>query len=341
MKVLVHYQPNPVLDNFEGARLRKTIKGALEVLSIQYAESLIDNFDIAHFLYPVDDDVITELKERNIPVVVSALYCEDDPSASYIEFKNKDGNKKYSIKSRFIKFLDKADLILVPSESAKKFLKDEDITPRIEVCPAGVNFSRFDFSKDDEKEIFYRYFSIDKNKKLALAVGDCSGEIDGLNAILMAANVCEDVNFFYITKSEHGFRMDMSTKRQIKKLPRNCRVANRVPDDVYRSALLNADVYLHPGYKPAGVVSVIEAMAAKCQLIIRQQDLLDDIAIDQETAYVASYSETLSGIIKDYFEGKIKPTIDKAYKFAKTNDIKKTGKALLGYYQELLKQGRK
>ena len=73
-----------------------------------------------------------------------------------------------------------------------------------------------------------------------------------------------------------------------------------VPDDIYRSILINANVYLHPGYKPAGLISVFEGMAAKCQLIMRKQEMIDEVAIDRETAYVASYSETLVGIIKDY-----------------------------------------
>ena len=31
MKVLVYFQPNRKYDNYEGARMRKTIKGALEI----------------------------------------------------------------------------------------------------------------------------------------------------------------------------------------------------------------------------------------------------------------------------------------------------------------------
>ena len=82
-------------------------------------------------------------------------------------------------------------------------------------------------------------------------------------------------------------------------------------------------------------------MAAKCQLITRKQDLLDELAIDQETAYVASYSETLSGIIKDYFEGKLKPTIDKAYKIVSKHDIKVFRDNLVQHYQKLIDEFRR
>ena len=337
MKAFVHFQPNPAYDNFEGARLRKSIKGALEILEIPYTISLMDDFDIAHFIYIEDDNVIEELKERNIPIVVSALYCEDDPCASYIEYKNKDGERIYVVKPKAVKFLNSVDLVLVPNQPAKEILVNAGVSTRIEMCPTGVNFSRFDFSRDDEKELFYRYFSCEQGKKIALAIGDCSDEIDGLSVVGKAAQICKDVNFYYFVKNEHGNKLSWKNRRAIAKLPHNVIFANLVPDDIHRSALLNADIYLHPGYKPAGLITIYEAMAAKCQLIVRQQDILEGIAVDQETAYVASYSETLAGIIKDYFDGKLKPTINAAYKKVSKNEIKSFGKKIVEYYQELIK----
>ena len=341
MKAFVHFQPNPKFDNFEGARLRKSIKSALEVLDFPYTDSLMDDFDVAHFIYLEDDNVIEELKERNIPYIVSALYCEDDPCASYIEYKNKDGERTYTVKAKTIKFLNSATLVLVPNQPAKDILLAAGITSPVEICPTGVNFARFDFSRDDEKELFYRYFSCEQDKKIALAIGDCSDEIDGLGVIAKAAQICKDVNFYYLVKNEHGNKMGRKIRKAIKKLPHNVAFANLVPDDIYRSTLLNADVFLHPGYKPAGLISVYEAMAAKCQLIMRQQDILEGVCVDQQTAYVAAYSETLAGIIKDYFEGKLKPTINSAYKMVSKNDIKTFGKKIIEFYQEAIKLNRR
>ena len=280
MKAFVHFQPNPIFDDFEGARLRKTIKSALEVLEIRHTDTLMDDFDIAHFIYIEDENMIQELKERNIPIIVSALYCEDDPCASYIEYKNKDGERIYSVKAKAIKFLESADLILVPNQPAKDILLAAGIKTKIVICPPGVNFSRFDFSRDDEKELFYRYFSCEQGKKIALAIGDCSDEVDGLGVISKAAQICKDVNFYYLVKSEKNNKLSRKNRKEIRRVPHNVHFATVVPDDIYRSALLNADVYIHPGYKPAGLVSIYEAMASKCQLIVRQQDILEGVAVD-------------------------------------------------------------
>ena len=86
MKVLVHYQPNDISDNFEGARLRKTVKSALEMLSIPYTDALVDEFDIAHFLYPVDESVISELNERHLSIIVIASRIP--PSAIFAIYSN-------------------------------------------------------------------------------------------------------------------------------------------------------------------------------------------------------------------------------------------------------------
>ena len=126
--------------------------------------------------------------------------------------------------------------------------------------------------------------------KLVLAVGDCSAEVDGLGVVSKAARICGNTQFYYLAKSEKGNKISRKNRKEFKKVPRNVTVVNIIPDDIYRSALLNADVFLYPGYKPAGLISTYEAMAAKCQLIVRQQTLLEEIAIDQQTAYVASYS---------------------------------------------------
>ena len=90
MKILVSFQPTKKASDFEGVRLRKTIKGALEMVGIEYTTSIVDKYDVMHLISPDDENKENDAKENGIPVIVSALYCEDDPLASYLEHKNKD-----------------------------------------------------------------------------------------------------------------------------------------------------------------------------------------------------------------------------------------------------------
>ena len=333
MKVLVLFKPNRKFDNFEGSRMRKSIKGALELLNIPYTDSGIDYYDVAHLVSPDLDNATNEVFDSGAPVVVSALYTEDDPVASYLET---DKNKKSILTQRAFKFLNKADLVLVPCLEAKKLLESNGITSRIEICHPGVNMSRFDFSKEEEKEIFYRYYREDKNKKLVIAVGEYKGKMEGLSSFIGAARKSPKAVFYYIGKTTARMKLNLKLNKIFNSAPNNVKFVDVPPDDIYRSALLNADVFMIPGYKVAGVTSVVEAMAAKTQIIARKSTVFEGLLVDGVTAHLAEFSETLASLTRDYLDGKIKPTTTQAYQTVCKHTLHAFGEELNKYYQSAI-----
>lgn len=335
MKVLVSFQPNKKVPDFEGARMRKTIKGALERVDVDYTTTIVEKHDVVHLISPEDENKLNDAKENNIPVVVSALYCEDDPQASYLEHKSKDGVRTTELTNKALKFLNKADLVLVPSPKVRDFLVNSGVTSDISIALPGINLARFDFSRDDEKTIFYRYFREDSKKKLVLGLGEYDNTMDGINAFINAAKICEDAIFYYIGReAKPGIYNSLKMKKIISSAPKNLKFITIIPDDIYRSALLNADVFVIPGYKVTGVVSLMDAMAAKCQIIARKQAVYPDLIADGQNAYLGEFSETITSLIKDYLGGKLKPTIDNAYNYVKKCNLKAVGEQLKWFYLE-------
>ena len=335
MKVLVYFQPNSKHDNFEGARMRKTIKGALELANQKYTSNIYDDYDVAHFMSPDDENKLNIVLELKVPVVVSALFGEHDPCTRFLVYKNKDGKITATLKAKALRMLNKANLVLVPTESAKEFLKQNGVTSQITTCVPGVNLSRFNFSREDERELFYRYFREDKNKKVVLAVGEYTNNMDGIHAFINAAKKKPDAAFYYVG-CETFVANYGKCRRIIKNAPKNVHFKNILPDDIYRSLLLNADVFMLPGYNLAGVVSLEEAMAANCQLIVRQSAVFPEFLKNEKTAYIAEFSETLTSLCLDYLDGKIKPTIEEAYKQATSYELQNYGNQLLKIYQSLV-----
>ena len=119
MKILVRFVPGARNDIFEGTRLRKCIKGGLELNNIKWVESIFAEPDVCHFLSPIDEAKAHEAKAEGYPVVVSALYAESDPYCRYLE---RSPENFYSLPQKSLKMLNEADLILVPSVSAKTLL---------------------------------------------------------------------------------------------------------------------------------------------------------------------------------------------------------------------------
>ena len=335
MKVLVSFQPNKKAPDFEGVRLRKTIKGALEMVGVDYTTTIVEKHDAVHLISPEDENKLNDARENNIPVVVSALYCEDDPQASFLEHKSKDGQRTTTLTAKAQRFLNKADLVLVPSPKVRDFLVDSGITTDISISLPGINMSRFDFSRDDEKTIFYRYFREDPKKDLVIGLGEYDNSMDGINAFVAAAKACPNAVFYYIGREAiPGIYNSLKMKKLISSAPKNLKFITIIPDDIYRSALLNAKAFVIPGYKTTGVVSLMDAMAAKCQIIARKQAVYQDLIIDGKNAYLGEFSETIASLIKDYLDGKIKPTIEEAYNYVKKCNLKNVGEQLRWFYLE-------
>jgi len=336
MKALVYFQPKKANNIFEGARLRKSIKGALEMVDVEHTSNLLDTFNVIHLISPNDEKIVDDAKEYHCPVVASALYAEDDPEASYIDETINDRGKVSTLKPKALKFLNKVDLVLVPSEANVEFLKNSGVTTPIKVLKPGLNMSRFDFSRNDEKEIFFRYFREDKNKKLVFAVGEYDANMAGINSFINAAKKCPNHLFYYFGQMRKSTELNLKFKRFIKTTPKNVHFISDVPDDVYRSALLNASVFMIPGYRNAGVISVYEAMAAKCQIIARKSAVFKGIIDEGVTAQVGEFSETLSSLVKDCLENKVKPTTTKAYEVVSQMTLTKFGNELKTIYMDLI-----
>ena len=335
MKALIYFQPGTKYDNYEGTRMRKTIKGALEVVDMQYTSNIYDEYDVAHFLSPDDESKMNIVLERGVPCVVSALFGEDDPSVSFLKYRrDKDGKRVTTLRNRSLRMLNRATLVLVPSESAKRYLIENKVETPIEVCPPGVNLARFNFSRDDEKELFYRYFREDKNKKIVLAVGEYDN-LGGIHAFINAALKRDDTVFYYVGHESKAAKSS-KVKKIIKEAPKNVRFKFILPDDIYRSLLLNADVFMLPGYNLAGMISVEEAMAAKCQLIVRKSSIFPGTLKNESTAYIAEFSETLTSLVLEYLNGDVQPTIQEAYNQVSANSLNSFGENLINIYKSII-----
>lgn len=333
MKVLVWF-PSQEHSNFEGVRLRKSIKGALELNGVTYTTNPIDYYDVAHFLSVKDEGKINECIENNIPVVISALGCEGDPLANYLELKiDKKGNRTFVLQPKALRVLNKATLIITPTQEAKKFLIDNGVNPEIEVLSPGVNLSRFDFSRMDEKEIFYRYYGEDRNKKLVVAVGGYTKN-SSISTFIKAAKKCPNVNFYYFSNTTK--HIPLLIRKDIKFAPKNVKFKQIPTDDVYRSALINAILFMYPGYSITGTNTLLEAMAARCQIVIREQPFLNELLTDGESAYICKYSETIASVVKDCLEGKIKDLSQQAYQISTNHSLDMVGQKLKHFYQEAI-----
>ena len=332
MKPLVFFSS----DSFEGERLARNVINSLSLNDVDFVTSNYEEYDIAHFFRPKDEKYIDEAILKDIPVVISALYAENDSEYTWLEYKTRKGIRTKTISAKNLRILNKADLVLVPTKSALETLRKLGVETRIEILTPGALLSRFEFASEEEKNLFYRYAGIDKNKQFIVSVLEYDKKTEGLNTIKQCAQQNKNVNFYCLGTKFESQKNKLKFRKIIRTLPKNIIFYGLVPNDVYRSALMNAKALLVPSYKYFGFLSLYDAMAAKCQIVARTSAIQEDFLISGETAYLAEFTETLVLLVKDILLKKQKPTMEEAYKVVCNDQLEENGQKIIALYNSVI-----
>ena len=333
MKVLVRFDPGVRNDIFEGTRLRKSIKGALELNNIKWVESIFAEPDVCHFLSPIDEAKAHEAQAEGYPVVVSALYAESDP---YCRFLERSPENFYSLPQRSLKMLNEADMILVPTLSAKNLLFQCGFqSQKIEVLPPGVNLARFEEIDPLEAQIFYRYFKIPRETKYAISVGDLDDNLTIEKAKILAELTPNIVFFFFGSTSKIG---EGGLKKLNKQSPVNLRFCGITEDDVYRSGISGAACLVEYGEAISQPVEELEAMAVKTPIVHIGKTRGSGLLQGGVNCYSPSDVTEAAKTIDSLSTSKDNAIIMQGYKMARENSLSVLGEKLKGLYESLIKK---
>ena len=334
MKVLVYFNPGEKNDCFQATRLRKNIKGSLELNSISWVESLFALPDIVHLLSPEDEAKAHDAQEDGVKVVVSCGYTEGDPFARFFV---KDNDGFFALKGKALRLLELADLILVPSEGLKALLQGSGVhNPRIEILSPGVNLARFEKNDRIELEVFCRYMRLRTDQKYVLSLGDYDNSKE-IESIKLIASKVPELQFYFGGMGRNG-RVSRETLRSFNHdSPKNLRFVDVLEDDVFRSAMMSATAYLTNLNERNDPLASLEAFAAKCQLFALGKPLEGSFLNDKKNCYIYDKEEKLAKGLQSYCLNKLPSTIIEGHKIAKANSLALVGSRLKAYYESTLK----
>lgn len=332
MKSLIYFKTSDSSGSFEGVRLRKNLKGALELSRVPWVDSFFASPEIVHFISPEDESLIKGAREEGAKIVVSAFYCENDPQARYLE-KNDQGG--FVLKNKAAKMLTESDLALVPNEFCKDFVRAQGLNCRMEVLSAGVNLARFEKTQPLENNIFFDYFRLVEGTPYVLSILDFDDE-EARKSVEAIAFLVNTVRFIVLGVGKRGRLSPQAINKMNHAAPSNLLYSDLVEDDVYRSGLMNAKaVLLFDGSHPDNL-GALEAMAAKTQIFALGRIGFPDLIRAGENAYSFQEPSQLAKSLQSYCLGKLKSTIIEGYKTAQANSLIITGEKLKAYYESLL-----
>jgi len=325
MRPLIYFPKEKDGSIYQTARLRKNIKAAFEHLNVPYYEKNRGNIDIALFgsLRNKDINQIKKCKKRNIPTIFFALYQESDSFSELVKIKR---TGQLYISKKDLDSLNEIDLILVPSEEAKRYLKSFGVNAEIKTLFTPVNVERFNSEHVLEKTIFNRYFRLKEDTKIIIGTTNTKN-VEGVEMFSTLANRFQDYVFFYFIET-NSFKDRLFVKKLSNKNPSNLIVRSLVNDDVFRSGLMNANFYIETSNKKVGTLSLVDTFASETHLIACKNAIYNDV-VDEN---VASVYLTLENIINIIEKG------ESSYDKQRKNALKRAEKASISNFANKLKE---
>lgn len=329
MKPLIISHSKEKYDNFEKTRLRKNIKGSLELNGAPYCVSFYDDsYRLIHFIDINDYKKLRSEIREGTRTVISLFYTEEDYKGRVLE-KHIDGT--YSIGTSEIPLYNEFNLILVPSEEAKRLLILSGITTNIMVFEHGVNVTKFSISNTYIRNIAYRYLKCPEDMGFIVTAIDYRDE-EAFKRVYDLAFSFPKIKFIAIYNGEF---VNLGIKRLIKKAPANLIYTLPLDEDIYISLSYNAKLYLFLGSHKGNVLQSYEAMASDTQILAIKESVFEDIVIDKENGYVYNDFASLKEGINAFLEGKLPSTIKKGKEIAEKNSLKLCGERLIKVYNNI------
>ena len=315
-----------------GRAFRQQFK-ALEMNGVNVTSDRSHPFDIVHFntVFAESFSFLKHAKRKNIPVVVHAHSTKED-------FLNSFNFSKY-IKGWFYQKLrnmySNADLIITPSNYSKSLLEKYGyITCPIKVVSNGIDLE--EYKKSPEKEQAFRaHFNLKPKDKVVIGVG-LLFERKGLQDFIEVARLMPNVTFIWFGTLNKAMQTK-TIKTAIENKPANVIMPGYIAGDIIKGAFTSADCLLFPSYEETEGIVVLEAMASRLPVIVRNIGVYDDFTNGKEVLKGNNNHDFIKHITY-CLEKDTSNLTDEAYLNVSGKDLKIIGAKLKGIYQELLER---
>lgn len=225
------------------------------------------------------------------------------------------------------------DIILTPTAYSKRLLDGYGLGRPVYAVSNGIDLD-FYAPKDTDRKEFREKFGLSETDKVVIAVG-LYFERKGILDFVELAKRMPDYKFIWFGKTPmysipHKIRKAVRTK-----LP-NLTFAGYVQPEDLKKAYVGSDVYIFPTYEETEGIVLLEALAARANVLVRDIPCFDWLRKDED-CYMASDNAGFEAKIRGITDGTLPPLKDAGYKAVEDKNLHAVGEMLVKAYNEALK----
>lgn len=333
MKVLIYFEGQQLLSKSGIGRAFDHQKKALESAGVPYStdENELD-FDILHInTYGLNSQrMVRKAKRADKKVIYHAHSTEEDFRNSFI------GSNQVSAiyKKHLVRLYSSADFIITPTLYSKKVIEGYGIEQPIEAISNGIDLTRFNRNVEKEKQ-FRDYFQLPLDKKVIISVG-LYFERKGLVDFVEVARRFPEYTFIWF-----GHTPLYTIPKKIRAIiqgdhPDNVIFPGYIKGDIIEGAYTNADLFFFPSYEETEGIVVLEALASRQHVLVREIPVYDGWLVPGENAYMGRTNEDFCNQIEQIIEKKAIDLRENGWQTAQGKSIQAIGQQLKSVYEKVL-----
>lgn len=332
MKVLLYFQNYDMITKSGIGRALKLQIKALESNGVEYTLDPNDTYDIAHIntYWKKSYKVLKKCKKENIPVIVHGHSIVEDMEGSFSCWQLAN----LYTKPHILKMYRNADYIISPTKFSSDVIRNyKGVNCEVTPLSNGIDLEEYSYNESKVK-LFKDYFKIKENEKVVIGVG-IPFKRKGFFDFIEVAKKMKDIKFIWFG----GLDKILLPKKNVyymNHLPKNMIMPGYIDSDVIKGAFMSSTAVFFPSLLETEGIVVLEALAGKTPLIIRDIPTYKDWLTDKLNCFKGKTNDDFINIINLIIKEDTSKITEEGYKVAKTKDIKNIGKSLKEIYTKLL-----
>lgn len=336
MKVLLYTEAMNLLGKSGVGKARSHQIRALEQVGVEWTIDPNEKVDLVHIntILPKSKALAKRSRKNGIPVVYHAHSTVEDFRNSYVGAN--------AIAPLFKKWLCSCyrlgDTLITPTPYSKRLIEKYKIGKPIYPCSNGIDLSFFD--RNNERKVNFReYFGFKPDDKIIMSVGLWI-ERKGILDFVELAKRMPEYHFIWFGYTSL-WSVPAKVRKAVKtKLP-NLHFPGFVESPILRTAYWDSDLFLFPTYEETEGIVLLEALAAKQNVLIRDIPIYEEWLTDGENVYKAGSVDQFEEKIRDILEKKLPDLTENGYKVAEDRCIAAVGERLKTIYEETIERVKK
>lgn len=331
MKVLLHSDKMKEIEKSGVGRAIIHQQEALRLNHVPYTLDPKDDYDIIHIntIFPESYLMAKRAKKQGKKVIFHAHSTEEDFRNSFIL-----SNQVAPLFKTWLKKLySSADYIITPTPYSKKLLEGYDLGKPIVAISNGIDL-KFYQKQEHDREEFRKKFGFQETDKVIMSVG-LYLERKGITEFVELAKRMPEYQFIWFGYTNLNTVPSTVREAVTTKLP-NLQFPGYLPREELRKAYFGVDLFLFMTHEETEGIVLLEALACKIPVLIRDIPIYSGWFEDGKNIYKAKTLDEFEEKVRKIVEHELPDLTEQGYLEAKKRDIKEIGKELKKVYEKVM-----